>query len=127
MDRKLRTTADALSDPRLTEDQLSILQHALGLDKYGQGQMYRNHFCAGGKDEDVCRELVAMGLMRVFAPNASPLPYYNCAITVEGIEAMRRESPKPPKLTRAQKRYREWLRVSDLIGFGDWLKRRHYA
>lgn len=31
----------------LTSEQLHVLQHALGLDKYGQGEMYRNHFCAG--------------------------------------------------------------------------------
>ena len=111
----------------LTAAEIRILQHTYGADEYGRGGGYRSHFCAGAGDEPICRELVALGYMRVFAPNASPLPYYNCAITVEGIEAMRRESPKPPKLTRAQKRYREWLRVADLIGFGDWLKRRHYA
>ena len=111
----------------MTTAQLQILQHAYGADEYGRGGGYRSHFCAGADDEPICRELVALGYMQVFAPNQSPLPYYNCAITVEGIEAMCRESPKPPKLTRAQKRYREWLRVADLIGFGDWLKRRHYA
>ncbi len=38
----------------MTPRQLEILQHALGVDKYGQGDMYRNHFCAGGDDEAVC-------------------------------------------------------------------------
>ncbi len=111
----------------MTDAELSILQHSYGADEYGRGGGYRTTFCAGDDDEPICRELVARGLMRVFAPNKSPLPYYNVAITVEGIEAMRRESPKPPKLTRSQKRYREWLRVSDLTGFGEWLKRRSGA
>ena len=104
--------------PRLLE----ILQHSLGVDKYGQGEMYRNHFCAGGDDEPLCRELVEMGYMRVFAPNASPLPYYNCTVTEAGKEAVRRESPKPPKLTRGQQRYREFLHADSGMSFIDWLK-----
>lgn len=111
----------------MTPEHLHILQHSLGVDKYGQGEMYRNHFCAGGKDEDLCRELVAMGYMRVFAPNQSPLPYYNCAVTEAGKAAMLAESPKPPKLSAGQKRYREWLRVADCFPdwtFGYWLKHR---
>lgn len=57
--------------------QLEILQHALGVDKYGQGEMYRNHFCAGVDDEATCRELVEMGYMETFTrkwlPFDSPL------------------------------------------------------
>ncbi len=66
----------------MTVRQLEILQHALGVDEYGRGQMYRNHFCAGGSDEDICRELVALGYMRTFT--RSYLPYYNCTVTDEG-------------------------------------------
>lgn len=109
---------------RLTPEQLHVLQHALGLDKYGQGEMYRNHFCAGGTDEQICRELVEMGYMRVFAPNASPLPYYNCTVTQEGKRAVREQSPAPPKLTRSQKRYREFLEADTGRKFGEWLKDR---
>jgi hypothetical protein len=47
----------------LTTRQLEVLQHALGLDEYGRGEMYRNHFCAGGADEDICRSLVELGYM----------------------------------------------------------------
>lgn len=109
----------------MTPRQLEILQHALGVDQYGRGDMYRNHFCAGGEDEDVCRELVGMGLMRVWHPNASPLPYYNCTVTEEGKRVVREQSPKPPKLTPSQRRYRHWLDVADCFpdwSFGDWLK-----
>jgi hypothetical protein len=94
----------------MTAEQLHILQHALGLDAYGQGKMYRNHFCAGGADEAICRSLVEMGYMLVFHPNESPLPYYSCSVTDAGKAAVLAESPKPPKLTRGQKRYRASLK-----------------
>ena len=57
----------------LTLEQLQILQHSLGLDKYGQGPVFRNHFCAGGSDEETCRSLVEMGYMVTFV--RSNLPY----------------------------------------------------
>jgi hypothetical protein len=108
----------------LSKEQLHVLQHSLGLDKYGQGSMYRNHFCAGGDDERICRELVDMGYMYVFRPNASPYPYYNCAVTDAGKAAVREQSPKPPKLTRSQRRYRDYLNVADAFGgsFHEYLK-----
>lgn len=108
----------------LTPRHLEIIQHALGLDRYGQGQMYRNYFCAGVDDEPLCRDLVEAGLMRVFRPNAPPYPYYNVSVTEAGKKYVRDNSPAPPKLTRGQKRYREWLDVADAFGgtFGEWLK-----
>ncbi len=84
----------------MNQRQLEILQHALGVDQYGRGPMYRNHFCAGGADEDICRELVAMGYMETFT--RSWLPYYNCVVTDAGRKAMLTESPKSPKLTRSR-------------------------
>ena len=105
----------------MTPDQLHILQHALGVDQYGQGEMYRNHFCAGVGDEPTCRELVEMGYMYVFRPNASPYPYYNVSVTEEGKRAMIEASPKPPKLTAGQKRYRAFLDEDCGATFGEWL------
>ena len=107
----------------LSTEQLSILQHALGHDQYGRGGGYRNHFCAGGKDEEICRELVALGLMRVWAPNASPLPYYNCTVTDAGKQAVAEQSPQPPKLTRSQERYRRFLAADLGCSFGEFIKR----
>ncbi len=104
----------------MTSGQLEILQHALGVDQYGRGQMYRNHFCAGGADEDTCRELVALGYMATFT--RSYLPYYNCTVTDAGKRAMITESPAPPKLTRGQQRYRKFLNADSGESFGDWLK-----
>lgn len=104
----------------MTPEQLHILQHALGVDEYGQGKQYRNHFCAGGDDIVVCQQLVAMGYMETFERDY--LPYYNCMATEAGKAAMAEESPKPPKLTRSQKRYRAFLDHDSGIRFGEWLK-----
>lgn len=105
----------------LTSRQLEILQHTLGLDKYGQGTMYRNHFCAGTTDEPICRELVALGYMEEWPPQKM-LPYFNCSVTDAGKEAIQRESPKEPKLTRSQERYRAFLDCDSDCSFGEWLK-----
>ena len=91
------------------------------MDEYGQGQQYRNHFCAGGADEDICRELIALGYMRNHR-TTEMLPYFNCSVTEEGKAAMLRESPKPPKTTRAQRRYKAFLRADIDMPFIEWLK-----
>ena len=105
----------------MTARQLEILQHSLGLDEYGQGTMYRNHFCAGVDDEAVCRELVALGYMEQH-PTTDWLPYFNCSVTKAGKAAVRSESPKPPKLTRGQQRYIEFLKADTGESFSQWLK-----
>lgn len=99
---------------------LHILQHSLGLDR-----KYRNHFCAGGKDLEKCRELVGMGLMVERKGSAITGEDPTFHVTKEGEKAVDEHSPKPPKLTRGQRRYREWLKVADCFQdwtFGDWLK-----
>jgi hypothetical protein len=105
----------------LTPKQLEILQHAFGVDQYGRGEMYRNHFCAGGSDEAICRELVGMGYMHNF--EREWLPYYNCVVTEAGKVAMRAESPKPPKLSRSQLRYERFLDADTGESFREWLRR----
>ena len=105
----------------MTARQLEILQHGLGVDRYGQGPQYRNHFCAGGDDEATCRELVALGYMQQHR-TTDWLPYFNCSVTEAGKLAVAQESPKPPKLSRSQRRYREWLNGHTGRPFGEWLK-----
>jgi hypothetical protein len=105
----------------MTAKQLEILQHSLGVDEYGQGTMYRNHFCAGEDDEAVCRELVALGYMQQH-PTTKWLPYFNCSVTNEGKVAVLRESPKPPKLTRSQQKYRAFLKADTDMTFKEWLQ-----
>lgn len=99
----------------MTTLQLEILQHSLGVDRYGQGEMYRNCFCAGSGDEPVCRELIALGYMQQHR-TTEVFPYFNCSVTEAGKRAVREQSPKPPKLTRSQKRYREYLDWTDAWG-----------
>jgi hypothetical protein len=110
----------------MTKEQLQILQHSLGVDEYGRTPsgftpFTRNHFCAGGSDEETCRELVAMGFMEQH-PTTKWLPYFNCSVTDAGIAAMRAESPSPPKLTRGQRRYRAFLHADNGATFIEWLK-----
>ena len=82
----------------MTPEQLGILQHALGVDQYSQGAQYRNHFCAGGRDEIVCRELVSLGYMWEWNESYQAMyPYYNCSVTDSGKAAMLAASPAPPK------------------------------
>lgn len=71
---------------------------------------------------DYCRELVSMGYMLEHA--ASPLtggdPMF--VVTRLGKRIMSEESPKPPKLTRGQRRYRAYLQSESDETFGEWLK-----
>ena len=112
----------------MTKPQLHILHHSLGADQYGHGGGHRNHFCAGGSDEVICRELVAMGFMKLW-PHANPetgetpgYPYYNCSVTDAGKTAMLAESPAPPKLTRSQQRYRDYLKADTGFSFREYLE-----
>ena len=103
-------------------DLLRILQHSLGLDQYGQGSQYRNHYVAGGDDVALCRELVSLGHM--LEQSASTMtggsPLFN--VTRAGINAVRFESPTPPKLTRSQRRYLEYLNADCFDSFHHFLK-----
>lgn len=105
----------------LTKRQLEILQHSLGLDQYGRGAATRNHFCAGADDEPTCRELIALGYMRQHR-TTEVFPYFNCSVTKAGESAARAESPAPPKLTRSQRRYREFLRADSGMSFLEWIR-----
>ncbi len=117
----------------MTEKQLHILQHSLGLDEYGLVRYYRdgvehygfmptrNHFCAGDDDEPACRELVALGYMKEHR-TTEMLPYFNCSVTDEGKKAVRDESPAPPKVLRSKQRYRAFLRHDSGLSFIEWLK-----
>lgn len=56
----------------MTDAQISILRHALGIGDAGRGREYRNHFVTGPGSDDYphCEALVAAGLMTRFPPNA---------------------------------------------------------
>lgn len=105
----------------MTKEQLHILQHSLGVDKYGLGRQYRNHY-VGGTEE--CRPLVAMGYMVEYAPREMFGGEPCFVVTDAGKKAMCEESPKPDKKTKSQMRYREYLRAADALNctFGEFLK-----
>lgn len=107
----------------MADRQLEILQHALGLNQYGQGSQYRNHFVTGpgSKDYDDCCALVEAGMMQ--NKGASPLSGGNdCfVVTRAGISHVAENSPPAPKLSRSQSRYRAWLRADCGLSFAEWL------
>lgn len=106
----------------MTPRQLEILQHALGADRFGKRPRdSRNYFCAGVADEPDCRALVALGYMQEHR-RTDVFPYFNCSVTGDGINAMLRESPVPPKLTRSQERYRRFLKADLGCSFLEFLK-----
>lgn len=100
---------------------LHILQHTLGLNEYGEGRQYRNHFVAGGDDVRKCRELVSLGHMVERKDNGltGGSPWFS--VTQQGIDFVATNSPARPKLTRSQKRYREYLRADSGLSFAEWI------
>ena len=108
-------------------EQLSILQHTLGVDDHGQGNQFRNHFCIGPGTTDYphCQSLVAQGLMTQRAGNALSGGSDVFMVTDAGKAFVREQSPKPIQLTRSQRRYRNFLAsgAGDIgYTFGEWLK-----
>lgn len=93
---------------------LEILQHALGCDEYGNPPKRgseRNYYGTDGNDPD-CNELVALGYMDKGKPK-SWTPDIFFTVTQAGKQAMQEASPKPPKVTRSQKRMQDYRSFSD--------------
>jgi hypothetical protein len=111
---------------------LSILQHTLGLDEYGRGSRYRNHFVTGERTDDypICMELVEAGLMTRRVPPV-PCGEGSCvfAVTKDGDAYIAANSPKPPVLTASQQRYRRYISHRDVedISFIDFCRRDAHA
>lgn len=109
--------------PTLTPEELDALQHSLGLNKYGQGEAYRRHYCTDpeGPSTEMCLSLVKKGFM--FECKISFIGDLRAFIVNEdGEAACRSQSPKAPKLTRSQIRYRRYLRSDSDLPFIEWLK-----
>jgi hypothetical protein len=105
---------------------LHILQHALGRNEYGKSQRgdYRNHVCAGDGSADfvTCRDAVARGLMREHASREISGGDHIFTVTDAGKTYIAANSPPEPRLTRGQRRYREWVAADCGITFGEWLR-----
>jgi hypothetical protein len=104
----------------MTDKQLRILQHTLGLDEYGRGSMYRNYYATGPESDPDCEALAEMGFMKQHPAQLFDGLYFS--VTDKGKEAVRELSPTPPKLTRSQKRYLRWANADCGLSFGQWLK-----
>ena len=116
----------------MNSNQLHILQHSLGCDKYGQSKhrgadesdgcfgYYRNRYVSD-PDADL-NELVTFGLMKDHGAQELAGGMHCYTVTQHGISHMLTDSPKPPKLTRSQRRWQEFRRVSEVFdSFGQWL------
>lgn len=103
---------------------LHILQHSLGVDQYGLGRQYRNNFVTGPSTTDFpkCMELVGLGLMKDDGPQRMAGGDHCFTVTEAGRIAMQVSSPKPPKLSASQKRYRRFLKSDSGMSFKEWLK-----
>jgi hypothetical protein len=108
---------------------LHILQHALGLDDFGRGKAYRNHFATGPECDNwgLCMAHVEAGRMKKHEPRAIFGGGEHCCfvVTDAGKAFVREHSPRPSKRQRSRDRYLEWLRISDVcpdLTFGEWLK-----
>jgi hypothetical protein len=108
----------------MNEKHLHILQHSLGVDQYGQGNQYRNHYAVGpGCDGfDDCNQLVQSGHMVDCGAREGWGGMHNFQVTEKGIAAVAIESPQPPKITRSKARYQKFLRSELSMSFGEWLK-----
>lgn len=104
--------------------QLHILQHSLGLDEYGRGTFYRNRFVTGvgSKDHLDCMALHEQGFMTRVA-NVEMFgggDYFT--VTEAGKLAAVANSPAPPKLTRSQQNYQDFLNYDGSLSFIEYLK-----
>ena len=103
---------------------LHILQHTLGLDQWGKGRQFRNHFVTGPKTTDWphCVALVAEGLMEQHASHAlsGGNPWFS--VTEAGKKYVAENSPAEPakpKMSRSKQRYDRFLKYGD--GFESFL------
>ena len=118
----------------MSPNQLHILQHSLGCDKYGiaehrfprDEEYYRNHYVS--QENDDLTGLVELGWMTVskgseLSGGVDCLVY---RVTPAGIAAMKVESPKPPKVSKARRRYLDFLNADLSCTFGEYLKNQWY-
>ncbi|WP_445978293.1 hypothetical protein ACUVWM_18785 [Stenotrophomonas muris] len=116
--------ADQAIAGALPDAELEILRHALGVGDCGRERSYRNHFVTspGGADHKHCVALVARGFMVQRAGNAITGGSDLFNVTEAGRVAVQEHTPPPPKLTRSQQRYQQFLRYDGGVTFGEFLR-----
>jgi len=112
----------------ITREAMDVLLHTLGLSE-GPREPYRNLFVAGEGHEDwhSLLALEAAGLMvRLRRPGFLEEGDVPFRATEQGKrDAMAEAHRRVPKLTRSQRRYREWLARDSGQSFGEFLRGRH--
>lgn len=111
----------------MTTEALHILLHTLGLQPAVDGNIYRNRYVSGPTPPPGMVELVDLGLM-VERQRPGWLPADDrswCATDAGKAAALAEHAATLPRLTRGQRRYRDWLRETDASGesFDAWLRR----
>ena len=106
-----------------TDPGLAVLFHSLGLDHNGRGQSYRSYFCAGPghSDYETCTALVAQGHMVRRAGSAISGGDDVFYVTELGKQHAADHAAPPPKLTRSQRRYADYLAADSGVSFREWL------
>lgn len=96
---------------------LHILQHSLGVDQFGRGKQYRNHFVTGegSVDHPACLALVRDGLMTRREGGILTGGDDVFFVTEAGKEFVRANSPKPSAKQLAKDRYGRFLDMSDVM------------
>lgn len=107
----------------IVERNLSILQHALGVDQHGRGTQYRSHFVTGEGSDDhpTCMALTAEGMMKRTAAVEMMGGMDFFRVTDAGRAYVAEHSPPPPKRTRSQRRYAAYLDSDTSLSFREWL------
>ncbi|WP_313178937.1 hypothetical protein [Stenotrophomonas sp.] len=116
--------ADQVNTAELPAAELQILRHALGVGDGGLERSYRNHYVTGegGADHQHCLALVARGYMVQRAGNAITGGDDLFTVTDAGRAEVKERTPPPPKLTRSQQRYQQFLRYDSGVTFGEFLR-----
>jgi hypothetical protein len=109
-------------------DMLHILQHSLGVDRFGRGE-YRNHFVTGegSLDHPACMDAVSRGLMQRHPGNALTGEMDLFVVTEAGKQFVRDNVQKVDAKQRRKDRYSRFLDLSDVmpdLTFRDFLKRK---
>jgi hypothetical protein len=100
----------------VTELQLHILQHSLGLNQFGEGSHYRNRYISDpNADLD---GLVRVGFLKDFGAIEAYDGMHYYEVTPAGKIAIQKESPKPPKISRSRRRYLAFLNADSGMPFG---------
>lgn len=116
-----------MSTVEITKNQLNIMRHALGIDDAGipknNRDYFRNRFVTdlNTEDEKECQHLVAIGMMDDTGPLFLAEGMHLFMVSEQGRKYVDENAPKPKKLTRGQRRYREFLELDMGLTFKEFL------